>query len=270
MHRERIALVLAVLTGAVALLGMRRYLERRETEIAGGAEAAAWVVAARDLPQGTALDPATDLRVASFPRRTSPSSAVEAESLSLLSGRPLLRARRAGEPILWLDVPEAGRELADAVPVGQRAYALSLTRAGALAGLLNPRDRVDVIGIFPVEASGDAPPQRAARLLLPNVTVLAVGARAAGDEAPEGDDAGATVTLAVKPAEAQLLALAEREGDLALVLRHPEDLEDPQPGSAIDIRSEHLANPGGVREIQLERRARIEIYKEGLPQPGSR
>ncbi len=261
--KEKIALLAAVGVALLAMAGMYRHIENARRAATGEDETLSFVVAARDLPAGATLAP-EDLATARFPRRTRPSSAVGGESLDLLASRTLLRARRAGEPILWLDLPEGGDSLACRVPAGERAITIAVSDTSGLSGHLRPRDRVDVFGILPA-SEGTGTSGRVARLLLTNVTVLAVGTSTA-----EGSwdllDAYATATLAVKPAEAQLLALAQQEGDLVLALRHPQDVAGLDPTELPDVRSEHLYAPERLAELVRQQRERVAIYKSGLPE----
>lgn len=260
--KDRVAFALAAGIAVVAAVGLYRHAGREAAarNAAEEATSAAYVVAARDLPAGTILAP-EDLATARYPRARPPSSAVEAGALSLVAGQPLLRGRRAGEPILWLDIPEAGSNLADLVPVGERAVTIAVDETTGVGGLLRPRDRVDVFGILPSEGTDGT---RVARLLLPNVTVLATG-----QETPAGgwDEAAlyATVTLAVKPSEVQLVALAARAGELVLALRHPRDVDGLETSEFPDVRSEHLYAPERLAALVRQQRERIEIYKAGAP-----
>lgn len=260
---ERVATLAAGGIALLAGLGLWRYVEGERRAATGEDATAAWVVAARNLAAGTILAP-EDLAIARFPLRTPPSSAVEGGALSVVAGQTLLRARRAGEPILWLDIPEGGNDLAHRVPVGERAVTITVSEPAGVGEHLKPRDRVDVYGILPAPAGASGTGGRAARLLLPNVVVLAAGAATLGGDW-EASDGYATVTLAVKPAEVQLVALAQQEGELYLALRNPQDIEGLDPAAFPDVRTEHLYAPERLQELQRQQRERIAIYKAGLP-----
>lgn len=257
--KDRLALAASAGIALLAGIGLYRYVEGERRAATGEDATAVFVVAARDLPAGSSIA-AEDLRLARFPLRTPPSSAVEGGALAALPGRTLLRARRAGEPILWLDIPEGGDTLAHRVPLGERAVTITVTEPAGVGEHLRPRDRVDVYGILGGETG------RVARLLLPNVAVLAAGS-ATADEAWDAPDGYATVTLSVRPAEVQLIALAQQEGDLYLALRNPEDVGGLDIGAFLDVRAEHLHAPERLQELVRQQRERVAIYKGGLPAP---
>lgn len=139
------------------------------------------------------------------------------------------------------------------IPPGKRAFAIQVSEVSAVGGLLLPGDLVDVIGIFD---EADVEVDKAVTLLQ-NIEVLAVAQEAQesipppisaeeaadGEEAEEADaddavatasqvgtrgmrpqdvepnPAARTVTLAVTLDQAQLLALVQARGELALALR---------------------------------------------------
>lgn len=187
------------------------------------------VVARRDLPPHTVL---TD---ADVELRQMPLEAVLGSSLRALDG---ITGRVTSQPIVagqQLDrshfaADATGGALARLVPEGSRAVAVAISDAIAAGGLITPGDRVDVIAVFEEARAG----KNGSALVVDDVTVLAVASALAGSEAP-ADDKGtrsvaggprqlsATVTLAVSPAQAQRLALAEEFGALRLIVRRPGD-----------------------------------------------
>ena len=129
---------------------------------ARGAPTTPTVVAARDLPSGTALR-ATDLRVADLPDSARPAGALSTPDG--VDGRLLAGAVRAGEPLtdvrLATALPGTGDPATATVPV-------RLADAG-VAELLEPGGRVDVVA---------APePGVPASVLAGGATVVAVGHR---------------------------------------------------------------------------------------------
>jgi pilus assembly protein CpaB len=156
-------------------------------------------------------------------------------------------------------VPWAGDEelpLSYVVPPDQRALSVQVSEVTGAGGLILPGDFVDVIGVFDVTFYGikeDDPTSSedfddyVAVTVLQNVQVLAVAqevAEALPGESDDGDTTGdesqpvlpnpadpnpdaTNVTLAVTPADAQKLALAEEMGVLKLSLRPVGDTEEP-------------------------------------------
>ena len=118
--------------------------------------------------------------------------------------------------------------LAYRLPPGTRALTIAADPVIAVGGFVQPGDRVDVLIGLPGGKAGVAEPE--ARILVENVLVLAVQQDTAAEGEPAGD--GIThLTLAVAPAHAAAIALAEQEGRLRLLLRPAGD--DKETGPAV-------------------------------------
>lgn len=219
MDRRRI-LRLFVIPTAVGLAAAAGVLLLLRGGPAGGGqqqETVPVVVARRAVPAQATLT-AEDLAVRQVPKGLavggslgSPAEAVGKRTLvRLAEGEPVLRS--------LLDLPENRGGLAAKVPPGLRALTFAVNDLTGLAGRLQPGDRVDVAAF--VAGRGGAPAR--AVLLLEDVPVLALGR--AQDEAA-GSGAGriappyGSVTVAVRPEDAVLLTLAQRQAQLQLLLR---------------------------------------------------
>ena len=251
------AAALAVTAAVLLKQGLSREVDRR----LAGEEPVSVVVAERDILPGQPLT-RSDIMPVEIPKRALAPSTITAEHGTELLGQSLVRPRRAGEQLSWFDVAERGRGLASAVPAGHRAVTVSVDERGGLSGMLKPNDRVDVLFIVsqpPAKENGAE--KVSARLLLPNVTVLAVGGRT-GLDAPAEDSYG-TVTLACTPEESAALALAQSKGELTLVLRNPEDASSTS-GLAVDL--DDLLSGRTGSDLAKRRQERIERYERGVKQ----
>ena len=114
-----------------------------------------------------------------------------------------------------------------ALKPGMRALTIPIDRVKAVAGLLSPGDRVDVIAV-PAKA-GPQPPIASA--IIRGALVLAINASTdTAGATPSPDNAGAgTVTLGVTPKEADLLTLADLNTTLRLALRSPQERQRSLP-----------------------------------------
>lgn len=124
---------------------------------------------------------------------------------------------------------ESSNTLAYAVEKGKRAFTVAVDAVSGIAGLVKPRDHVDVLIIVGV-SQGSLQPQEAqivttySEILLQDILVLATNQ--AMQEGGVTDGAAVeTVTLSVTPDQAVQLNLAASEGKIRLVLRSPVDTE---------------------------------------------
>jgi Flp pilus assembly protein CpaB len=178
------------------------------------------LVAARNLDQGTKLDKIEE----QFVRRPFPKESVPPEFIddpAQLKGQTLQRSLRVGSHITTADItPRNGIELPIDPKTGipYKAISLRVAPETIVGGLVLPGSRVDVVS---VERQTDG--KTGAAMILQNVLVVAVDVNTS-----RPDDAGyiknaQTVTLAVKQTEGMILALAQKRGDVMLMLRSPDD-----------------------------------------------
>lgn len=190
------------------------------------------VVATHDLARGLTLGP-DDVQVVLFPERSRPEGALQSVESSI--GRIVLEPIRSSEPIL--DVKLGPTEVT-ASPIAlrtalrKRAYPVRLQ--GPVGTILTSGDRIDLlVTIRPANADSDHTlAEPTSRIVVENVLALEVLRPAApqgtegttGSPSPSSDDY-ADIILEVTPEEAERVALAEQEGTLRAVLRHPTDAD---------------------------------------------
>lgn len=211
--------VLPALAGLLASGAAYMYL-RSEADLSVGTKAEETVpvvVAAQAVPARTMLT-AEMVAVVDIPRsyvfKGSLSSVQDAE------GKVTVVPLAEGEPITKgaLASPENKVALAYHVPEGYRAVTMPVSEVTGVAGHLEIGDRVDIVASFPREVTGAAK----SVLLLQDLSVLAVGERAqsdGGNEKSRSRTGYTSVTVAVKPADGVLLALAIEQGHLQAMLR---------------------------------------------------
>src|ERR1700736_6056500 len=127
----------------------------------------------------------------------------------------------AGEPIREPKLVKGNGSgfMAAILPTGMRAISTEISPETGAGGFILPNDRVDVI----LSRREKNPDKTGAdvinsEIILPNVPVLAI------DQAPKEKDGqnavvGKTVTLELKPEQAETLARARQSGTLSLALR---------------------------------------------------
>jgi pilus assembly protein CpaB len=132
----------------------------------------------------------------------------------------------AGEPIREQKLVKANGSgfMAAILPTGMRAISTEISPESGAGGFILPNDRVDVI-LSKREKNSDrnGPDTITSEIILTNVRVLAI------DQAPKEKDGqnavvGKTVTLELKPEQAETLARARQSGTLALALRSIADI----------------------------------------------
>ena len=153
----------------------------------------------------------------------------------------------AGEPIREPKLVRADGSgfMAAILPTGMRAVSTEISAETGAGGFILPNDRVDVILTRRDKAAEKgAPDTIKSEIILPNIRVLAI------DQAPKEKDGqnalvGRTVTLELKPEQAETLARSRQTGTLSLALRsiadinmaenNPEEDAAPKKGGTINV-----------------------------------
>lgn len=165
----------------------------------------------------------------------------------------------------------AGKGLSFVVPQGKRAIAITVEEVVAAGGLILPGDFVDILVVYDIEfAANPADPTQREKAeayfihtLFQGVEVLAVsqtlvdsvlaadgttgesGSRARNSEAKVNAEA-ATITLALRPEEAQKLYLADSNGRIRLTVRPYSEPTEVRPIDSMvktDLFPRNLPNP---------------------------
>ena len=155
----------------------------------------------------------------------------------------------AGEPIREPKLVRANGSgfMAAILPTGMRAISTEISPETGAGGFILPNDRVDVI-LSKSDKNSDrtgSPDIVNSEIILSNVRVLAI------DQAPKEKDGqnavvGKTVTLELKPEQAETLARARQSGTLSLALRSIADV------NMVENRSDDQA-PKRVESVNVVR-----------------
>lgn len=211
------------------------------------------LIATRDIPLGTAI---TEDMLA---RNALPQSYVEDRHIPASEVQRILGVRvtsgvKGGESLLWTDLAttsEQRRDLSGLVRSGMRAITIRADISASFGGLLRAGDRVDVL--LTVEREDD---QNLTMPLLQNLLCLASGRDLGGQPRPgeRRSEVGSIsqVTLSVTLEQAAVVALAEQQGRLTLVLRNPNDIEVVE--NAPDTTTADIIEP--ERRERVQRRSR--------------
>lgn len=229
MKPARLAVLgIALAAGAIAAYlasgSSRPQVVKVEAPRASGTEV---LVAAADVPMGNSLK-GGDVRWQAWPADGVPKGAIlradtpnapqdlagSIARTALLNGEPIRRER--------LIKTDGTGFMSAILPSGMRAVAISIDTRGASSagGFVLPNDRVDVIRTWRDEDASKVQgvDVNLSETILHNIRVLAIGQNVQ-EKNGEKVVTGETATLEVTPQQAELLTLAQKIGQLSLVLR---------------------------------------------------
>ena len=218
-RRPWFMLVFALTSGIVAALLALRYLRERTTPLmAAEPKKVDIVLTARPLPVGAVVTE-RDVKIVSWPGDAVPSGYIR--SVKDAVGRGVITPVAENEPLLTskTSTKDAGGGLPIIIRDGMRAVSVRVDEVIGVAGFVLPGTRVDVL--LTLDKAPNRP-QAITKTLLQNVQTLAAGQSVTRDK--EGKPQTVTViTFLLSPDDAELLALAAKEGRLQLALRNTLD-----------------------------------------------
>lgn len=137
-----------------------------------------------------------------------------------VEGQITLNRIKAKEQIRASDIVKEGQapSLAYDIPEGMRAIAIGAGEVMAVGSTVKPGDRVDILATYQDPVAR----QETTQMILQNVLVLAIN-KGETESTGKGGGANSSMTLAVKPEEAELLTAADRAGALRVALRPVEE-----------------------------------------------
>jgi pilus assembly protein CpaB len=235
--RTKLALLAALVLGFLAAIGVRSYVEQKETEFKGRAKRVAIAVARENLNVGD------ELRETSLKRLEVETGAVTDmhilyDQRQTWLGRKLARKVKADNAVMkdYFIAPETSRVDTRKVDIGMRAITIGTDQIAGVAGLITPGSRVDIVGTFRIPGRGpDSATTVKTMVVVTNVEVIAVDnrtdltipIRGVGRRAQMARGYS-SVTLHVTPLEASVLIFAQGAGKLSFALRNVAEGYDPR------------------------------------------
>ncbi|CAK0762780.1 pilus assembly protein CpaB [uncultured Gammaproteobacteria bacterium] len=257
-----ISVVVALFAGVMVKRYMNTEQERMRTEQA--AREAARGAPREDVPMTDVLIMTTDLPIAGtlkpsmlgwqgwpkanvnqhyMTRETNP------DAIKLLSGSAARQPLFAGEPVTEAKFVKRNDAsfLATILPEDQRAFTVQLTETNSFSGLIQPGDRVDVLLTYP-RSSNDSTDKSAyhnqTETIARNLKVIAIDSFLKFDDANKTRQ-GRTATLQVDPQLGEVLSMAQKEGQISLMLRSAFGTLEGEDA----IRATYARVPAAIRDL---------------------
>ena len=273
--KNKLALILAVVLGLIAVYGFQKVLQSRQTEYRDKFKPQRIAAAGQHIPAGATVTPQMlYVDVDNQPGKVVTESVITADDImasdTRFVGQATNKTLERGDPLRWSYFRQPVEKLEQKLNVGERAITLRVDNVTGVAGNLVPGSRVDIIGTFPIStqqgASARAPAAAAipagatanhTLLLLDYVRILAVDSRTRDEEYVISGGARvksySTITVAVSPLEANILVYAQQEGGLTMSLRSP--VADPKEvAAAQEVSDKNLLDLAATARKEREER----------------
>lgn len=242
-NQTLILLLIAGACGLVAMLGVKKYLDKQNDK--EEKPTATVLTAMAPIAPGTPLDE-TNTQFVTVDAESCPEGAVT--DLEQITDRASKVTRGPGDWILVQHLGEPGATGAvTKIPTGYRVATIPVDATTNHSGMLQPGNRIDLMLTY--EARDQETGERVTRVvpLLEYIEVFAVDATQYGVD-KSGENAQArNISLLVTLEQNARLMLAKREGDITTVLRSSED-KDAIAMGAVDESTLFGVQTGGVDE----------------------
>ena len=261
---NRRALFIALVFSILGVILLVFYQQRFIAEASGG-EKIKLLIALKPIEHGKVIT--EDL----LATREVPLAYVEDRAIKDVEKAKVLGLRvgntvQAQQTLMWTDLVTANedrRDLSSLVQPGNRAITIQMQEQNSSVALVKPGDYVDVFAVMQQGAESKVD-QKFAVVLLQRVLVLAAGLETSPDVVEAKDKSRFTatdslLTLSLSITEAQLVALAQEKGKLAIALRNPEDqrtaqaIADMSSTTLFDVKQRPITpHSQGVQPVEIK------------------
>lgn len=238
--KEKIIPITAIVVGLIAFLLTGQYLrsqkdklDKERLQLYAGTKRIDVVVAKNDIPAMTTIRQ-DDLGSDSVIESAVSPEVVSIEDAPKIVGKKIMFTLGRNRQLLWSYIEGSDRaaetSLASIVTPRMRAISLPISGASTVSSMVQPNDRVDILGTFSFPSKKKPNEMENVTItVLQDVTILATGqtmAKQSGRRRPQVGNANYnTVTVEVTPKEAELLVFAQQmKGSLVLSLRNATDV----------------------------------------------
>lgn len=225
MGRRVIAVVIALIVALLGVVAVVVYAQAADGRAVQGQATQVVFIAKAEVPMGTTAADAVSQQllvpekvvVKGVPQgaltTVTPDIAKLVATSSILPGEIVLASRFGALPSI---------AKTEVIPAGKIAITVTLADPQRIAPLLTPQSHIVIFDTLGAKSGGAATTGQVTRILLPDVEVIGVGDQTAKPAPSPTADAGAPpaagnvalVTVALSPADAQLLVHAVQTGNL--------------------------------------------------------
>ena len=227
--RHKILIFLAVLFGLLAFILTYKQLEAEKARINGDSEHVVLIRMKVDKNEGQEITEADIIPYKTMRNKEAQmlSREIPWNERAMVVGRKLITAVNKDQTLQTTDLqqPTLRNSFNTMIKRGMRAVSVPVDPVSSINYLIQPNDKVDVIGTFRFPSvKGNAELDTITLTILQDVKVLAVGNRW-GDHSvdPRANRNYGTVTLEVHPEEVEMLIFASQKGNLSFSLRKYDD-----------------------------------------------
>ncbi|MEM9588995.1 MAG: Flp pilus assembly protein CpaB [Planctomycetota bacterium] len=250
MRNKSVFLLLACVAGTIAAIGFSQLMQANGT--GNEVQTVEIFVTAKAIDVGEEIT-ADKIRLEQWPVDRVPEGA--SATLDDLQGKYAKQRFYTGEPVMPMKLMNDANGKSTKIPKGYSVVSMKADQANAVANLVRPGDRVDVMAYF---TKSEVIPESMAKTILKGVRVFAVDGRTERDEGDEESNSSAkVVSLLIHKKDAEAWTYATELGRVRLTLGNPGEYAkagDAMPDEANAAGQEFLS---WLAEYQRAREERL-------------
>ena len=217
----------------------------------------------------------TNVRLENWPQHLIPEGA--ATELEDVTGKFILTRLRSGQAVILEDVKPESELTIKNIPPGHKVINIKVPAEDLIGGLLEPGDRVDIIGVFNTRKNGESKSET--KTFLKGIRVFNIGTSTSGGDANRTASASGIVGVLVTEKQSERIVWARKNGEIRLALvgdtAETEDVDFPLDEPESNNQSQVASNPVGFMnnfmgsrkpKIDKSKLRQVKVYSGGKPQ----
>lgn len=250
MRSKSLLLAVAGICGTIAAVGTSKWMHAQ-----GGVEkqqTAEIFVTVQDIEIGEQFT-AENVRLEAWPLDRIPEGSMQ--KLEQIEGKFTNQRLYAGEPLISRKISETAGNTRRDIPRDYSVVSLQTDPATSMATLIEPGDRVNVMGFF---KKGEVIPQTMTQKVLTGIRVYAVDGRKTRTEGEAISTPARSVSLLIHKRDEEAWTYANELGRIRLSLSHPDEYDNRETSDGSDVAGQEFLKwiaDYGKREAEISQPA---------------
>lgn len=219
MRNKTLILLVALVCGTIAAIGISQWMQAQSSQNTEIQMVEIFVTTkAVDVAEEITAE---KIKLEQWPADRVPEGATK--ELEELNGKFARQRFYAGEPVMPVKLMNDSNGSSQKIPKGYTVVAMKADPENAVANLVRPGDRVDVMAYF---TKSEVIPETTAKTILRGVRVFALDGQTQREDNSENTKAARTLSLLIKKTDAEVWTWASELGKIRLTLGNLTEYED--------------------------------------------
>lgn len=246
MRNKSVFLLLACVCGTIAAIGVSQWMQAQNTGQTP-VQMQEIFVTTKTIDVAEEIT-AEKIRLEEWPADRIPEGF--ASNLEEIEGKYARQRFYAGEPVMPIKLMNDTNGTSQTIPRGFSVVSMKADPENAVASLVRPGDRVDVMAYF---TKSEMIPETMAKTVLRGIRVFAVDGRTQRDDDDDSGKAARTISLLIESGDAEAWTYASELGKIRLTLGNPGAYEPHEEVDGKDAAEQFLAWLADHQRAQTER-----------------